>query len=83
LTVVAMSLGAVLASGLITEGSWWAQVLGVAVAVLAQLGYTAGRAVTKSAEVRAAAAVEASRVHAEAVKSAGAGDPTKPRLSKE
>lgn len=80
LTIVAMVLGAVMASGWLPESSMWSQIVGLAVAVLAQLGYTAGRAITKSAEAKAAAHVEATRVQAAAIERS-ALDPTRPRPS--
>jgi hypothetical protein len=47
LTLVAVVLSAVASSGLLAEGSTWVKVVGVALAVLATLGYTASRAVVK------------------------------------
>jgi len=49
LSLLAMLLGALMASGVIAEGSTVAQILGIVLAGLAQLGYTAGRAQVKSA----------------------------------
>jgi hypothetical protein len=49
LSLVAMILGAVAASGAIVEGSMAAQIIGGVMAILAQLGYTASRTQVKKA----------------------------------
>lgn len=70
ISLVTMLLGAVLASGIIGEGSQWERIIGAAVQVLAALGYTVPRAQLKKAQqIR------------EAVRDAG-GHPVPPPLPK-
>lgn len=45
--LLAIIVGAVFASGLVTEGSTLDKVLGTIVAILGQLGYTVSRTLTK------------------------------------
>jgi len=50
LSFAAMILGALMASGVIVEGSMAAQIIGGVMAILAQLGYTSSRTKVKEAE---------------------------------
>jgi len=59
LSFAAMLLGTVMASGLIPSDGPWLQILGLAAAALAGLGYTGARMVLKGGD-RKAAATEAS-----------------------
>lgn len=61
LSVIAMLVGALLASGLIGEGSIWGQVLGVVSSALAAMGYSVARGLYKRGEAATARAVEARR----------------------
>lgn len=49
LAAVATLLGVVLASGALTEGTVWAQVVGVGATLLTSLGYTVSRTKAKAA----------------------------------
>ena len=59
LSVAAMVVGAVLASGAFDESSTVLKLLGAASSILAALGYTAARMVVKGNEAKAAALVAA------------------------
>lgn len=50
LSVLAMVLGSLMASGALVEGSVWAKIIGAGITVLAALGYTASRAKVKANE---------------------------------
>lgn len=55
LSALASLLGWLVAAGVFADGSTMAAILGAAVAVMASLGYSAARAVTKSGEAKATA----------------------------
>lgn len=77
LSLAAMILGAVAASGLIPADGPWLQILGLATSMLAGLGYTGQRMVIKSGERRAKASETAAESYAKAaalVKDAGPTD---------
>lgn len=48
LSTIALILGVVMASGAVNEGTMASQIIGGAMAILAQLGYTAARAKIKA-----------------------------------
>mgnify|MGYP001582362044 CR=1 FL=1 len=60
LSLAAMLLGALMASGLLTEGSTTERVVMLGLSVLAALGYTAARALTKGTAIKADAMLAAS-----------------------
>ena len=53
LTLLAMILGAVMASGVLSDGGLVIQIVGGALALLAKLGYTAARTSAKNTETYA------------------------------
>jgi len=61
LSAAAALVSLLMASGAFGDDSSFAKALGFASAALASLGYSASRAFTKSAEVKAAAEVEKAR----------------------
>ena len=50
LSLLAALLGALMASGLVTDGSIWGQIAGAILSGLATLGYSASRARVKAAD---------------------------------
>ena len=61
LSLLAVILGALTTAGLFDDPSmptWAGKVVGLAISVLAALGYTASRGLVKSSELKAAAAKE-------------------------
>jgi len=69
LSLVAVLIGFAMSSGLIAAGSTWERVLGLAASLLGALGYTASRAIVKSANSKASALTAAASAVA---------DPSKP-----
>jgi hypothetical protein len=63
LSLAAVLVGALLASGAI-ESDGALKLLGMASSILATLGYTGARAMTKTAEAKAIASVESTRIAA-------------------
>jgi len=63
LTTLAVIVGLVMSSGILeeTETIWDNKIVGLIVSILAALGYTAARAVTKMSAVKGAAIVEAAK----------------------
>ncbi len=61
LSVAALVVGALLASGAFSDTPAALKVLGAASSILAALGYTASRTFAKGAETKAAALVEAAK----------------------
>ena len=60
LSLAAMLIGALLASGVFPDSSPWLKLLGAVSSILGALGYTASRTFVKATEAKAAALVEAS-----------------------
>lgn len=81
LSGLASLLGWLVAAGVFADGSAMAAILGAGVAVLASLGYSASRAVTKSSEAKAMASAADSVARERAVKALQ--DPTKRSRSTE
>ena len=54
MTLMTQTLGAIVASGVIPSEGPWLQLAGIAMAVLAQLGYTYSRGMVKAAQPPAA-----------------------------
>lgn len=52
LTLIATVIGATVASGILVEGSMLAQILGIALVALSNLGYTYSRSKVKAEESR-------------------------------
>ena len=65
LSLLPTILGAVMASGLVADGSVAAKVIGAVLAVLGVLGYTAGRSFVKASGNKAAAFVEATKAQSQ------------------
>jgi hypothetical protein len=81
LTALATILAMLMMSGAISDGGLAAKIVGGAIAILAQLGYTAARAAVKSGEARTAglvdvtaAAIESEHRRIERLLGAGEGD---------
>lgn len=55
LSVVAAIVGLLMASGVVGEGSMWAQALGMVSTALAAAGYATSRGITKGSEAKAEA----------------------------
>ncbi len=55
LSLAAILLGALLSSGVVIEGTLWAQMLGVVASVLGALGYTVSRSYVKAVEAKVSA----------------------------
>lgn len=53
LSLAVVILGAVMASGLIVEGSWISQLIGALLAAAGAVGYTASRGIVKAAAKKA------------------------------
>lgn len=81
LSSLASLLGWLLAAGVFADGSTVAAILGAAVAVLASLGYSASRAVTKSSHAKAEASIADSSAKERAISSLA--DPTQRQRSTE
>jgi formate/nitrite transporter FocA (FNT family) len=59
LSLAAILVGAVMSSGLVLDGTVWAQVLGVVASILGALGYTVSRSYVKAVEAKASVLKEA------------------------
>jgi hypothetical protein len=59
LSLAAVLVGAIMASGVVPDESGWAKVIGLIASVLAALGYTAGRSLFKANKAKAIAMMEA------------------------
>jgi len=66
LSLLAVLMGAVVASGVIPPQGPWSQVFGLLTSLLTAAGYTASRGFTKSTELKSSAIVEAHTVQANA-----------------
>lgn len=76
LSFAAMLLGAVMASGLIPADGPWLQILGLAAAALAGLGYTGARMTLKRTDRNATAVETQAEAFAKANPKAASADPT-------
>lgn len=61
MSLAAVLVGALLSSGVLADGSVWAQALGVVASMLGALGYTVSRSYVKAAESKSAVLLEAAK----------------------